>query len=235
MDEQELLSQVIEKQSWEDIIYHIVSLEGMNPWDVDIGKLTDSFMKYIENLELIDFRIPAKVVLVAAILLKLKSDTLYSLESEKENQLEEQLKSEDFAEIKMKLAQLKLSPPVERHATRSVTLDELVNALRKAMKIKEKKEVKHKVLGKRIAKEINFEEEDIEVRINKLMSEIDDFLGKLNSDKIEFSKIVGEWERNEIVKHFMPLLYLSSRGRVTTEQEKIFKEILIKKNETYFN
>ena len=47
MDEQELLSQVIEKQSWEDIIYHIVSLEGMNPWDVDICKLTNSFIKYI--------------------------------------------------------------------------------------------------------------------------------------------------------------------------------------------
>lgn len=230
MNEQELLSQVIEKQSWEDIIYHIVSLEGLNPWDIDIVKLTDSFMKYIENLELVDFRIPAKVVLVAAILLKLKSDTLYSLESEKTTELEEQLKSDEFAEIKMKLAQLKLSPPIERHATRTVSLEELVDALKKAMKVQVKKEVKHKVLGKRIAKEINFEEEDIEVRISRLIDEIDDFLNKLNSDKVEFSKIVGEWERNEIVKHFMPLLYLSSRGKVTTEQEEIFKEIWVRRN-----
>jgi chromatin segregation and condensation protein Rec8/ScpA/Scc1 (kleisin family) len=123
---------------------------------------------------------------------------------------------------------LSLKPPIERHVKRKVTLDELIDALNKAMKVEEKKETIKRKLGKRLKDEIG-EEEDIEVRIKELMSDIDGLLVKLNSDKVEFSKIVEKWERDEIVRHFMPLLYLSSRGKVGTEQEEFFKEIFIQK------
>ena len=61
------------------------------------------------------------------------------------------------------------------------------------------------------------------------MSGIDSLLLNLKSDKVEFSKLVGKWEREEIVKHFMPLLHLSKRQKVGTNQEDFFKEILIHK------
>jgi chromatin segregation and condensation protein Rec8/ScpA/Scc1 (kleisin family) len=113
---------------------------------------------------------------------------------------------------------------------RKVTLEELVDALNKAMRVEEKKEKVKRILGRRLRNEIG-EEEDIEIRINELMSEIDGLLFKLKSEKVEFSKIVEKWERDEIVGNFMPLLYLSSRGKVETEQEEFFKEIFISKKE----
>jgi len=232
MEEQNLLEMIIKEESWEELIYNIVSYEGMDPWDVDIIKLADSFLKYIEGVKTLDFRIPAKVVLVAAILLKLKSEVLSPLKAEEMEYFPASgLTVDEFQQIREELSKLSLKPPIERHVKRKVTLDELIDALNKAMKVEEKKESVKRVLGKRIKAEIG-EEEDIEVRINELMSEIDGLLSKLKSEKVEFSKIVENWERDEIVRHFMPLLYLSSRGKVETEQEEFFKEILISKKET---
>jgi len=229
MEEQNLLEMIIKEKSWEELIYNIVSYEGLDPWDIDIIKLTDSFLKYIEGMKTLDFRIPAKVVLVAAILLKLKSEVLSPIKGGEEGYFPEegQLPLE-LAWIKEEISKMSLKPPMERHVKRKVTLDELVNALKKAMKVKDKKERVKRTLGRRLRREIG-EEEDIELRIGKLMSSIDGLLMKLKSKKVEFSKIVEKWERDDIVRHFVPLLHLSSRGKVGTEQEEFFKEIFINK------
>lgn len=228
MNEQDLLKTVIESESWEDVIYNIVSIEGLDPWDIDIAKLADSFLRYIETVKMLDFRIPAKIVFVAAILLKLKVESLFPQEKEEEMVLPE-IGEDELALFKERLEQIKLSPPLERMPSRPVTLDELIEALRKAMKVKERKEYRRHVLGRKIANNINMSEEDIEKRIEKLLKEIEDLCKLLNREKIEFSRLVGKWEREEIVRQFLPLLYLVNRGDVITEQQEFFKEIWVSK------
>jgi len=234
MEEQVLLERIIKQESWEDLIDHIVTMEGLDPWDVDLIKLTNSFLKYIEGMEMLDFRIPAKVVVVAAILLKLKTEivwptirqqlTEYSFED-----LQDDLTS--YEEIKQRLQQMTLEPGPIRIVKRKVTLDELLGALQKAVKIEERRETKKKKLGRRIGREIDLTEEDIEKRINTLMFEIDSFLVQLGSDKVEFSKLVKIWDRDQIVGTFLPILYLATRGKVSTEQEDFFKEIYISRKD----
>jgi segregation and condensation protein A len=228
MNEQDLLKTVIQSESWEDVIYNIVSIEGLDPWDIDIVKLADSFLKYIESIKMLDFRIPAKIVFVAAVLLKLKTDSLFPQEKEEEIALP-QINEDELKVFKEKLEQIKLSPPLERMPARAVTLDELIEALRKAMRVKERKEYKRHALGKKVVNNIDVSEEDIEKRIERLLKEIEDLSKMLNKEKIEFSRLVDKWEREEIVKHFLPLLYLANRGDVTAEQEEFFKEIWISK------
>ncbi len=228
LTEQDLLKTVMESESWEDVIYNIVSIEGLDPWDIDIVKLADSFLKYIEGIKMLDFRIPAKIVFVAAVLLKLKTESLFPKEKEEDAVLP-QMDEDEFKTLREKLQQIKLSPPLERMPTRAVTLDELVEALRKAMRVKERKEYRRHALGKKVANHINVSEEDIEKRIERLLKEIEDLSRMLNKEKIEFSKIVDKWERDEIVKHFLPLLYLANRGDVSAEQEEFFKEIWVSK------
>jgi chromatin segregation and condensation protein Rec8/ScpA/Scc1 (kleisin family) len=161
--------------------------------------------------------------------LKLKCDVLSPLKIEGSEYFPENPQlSQEFLQISQELEKMNLKPPIERHVKRRVTLDELVDALKKAMRVEEKKERIMRTLGKKIRKEIG-DEVDIEIRIKELMSDIDSLLLKLKADKVEFSKIVEKWKREEIVKHFMPLLYLSSRGKVNTEQEEFFKEIYISK------
>ncbi|MBU5537410.1 MAG: segregation/condensation protein A [Candidatus Aenigmatarchaeota archaeon] len=226
--EENILKTIIEKESWEDVIYYIVSLEQLNPWDVNLVKLTDSFIKFIKNAEDLDFRIPAKVIFVAAILLRLKADYLSIFEEEEES-VEEMLKEDKpFAELGIDPNLVQLGYPMKRAPKRQVTLEELIAALRKALAVKERKEERIKVVRRQLDI-VNVVEEDITIRTQKMLKEIDELMEKLHTDKVEFSQLVKEWKRDKIVNKFVPLLHLEHDGKVIGEQEDFFKEIFISK------
>jgi segregation and condensation protein A len=220
-EEDNILKMIIEKESWEEVLYYIVSLENINPWDVDLVKLTGSFIKFIKNLEEVDFRIPAKVIFVAAILLRLKSDYLSMFEEEEETEdiLKEQ---KPFAELGIDPNLVQLGYPMKRVPKRQVTLDELVIALRKALDVKEKRTERTQIARRQLE---DIAQEDVTKKIEATMKEIEDILEKM--DKVEFSKIVKEWKRDKIVEKFIPLLHLEHDRRVVCEQEDYFKEILV--------
>jgi len=226
--EEDILKTIIEKESWEDVIYYIVSLEQLNPWDVNLVKLTESFIKFIKNVGDLDFRIPAKVVFVAAILLRLKADFLSIFEEEEES-VEEMLKEDKpFAELGIDPNLIQLGYPMRRAPKRQVTLEELIIALRKALAVRERKEERVKV-AKRQLEVVDVAEEDITIKTEKMLKEIDDLMQKLHKDKVEFSEIVKDWKKDKIVEKFIPLLHLENDGKVVGEQEDFFKEILISK------
>lgn len=215
---------VIEKENWEEVIYYIVSLENIDPWDVDLVKLTDSFLKFIKNIEELDFRIPAKVVFVAAILLRLKSDNLSIFEEEETDEILKEQKP--FAELGIDPNLVQLGYPMKRIPKRQVTLDELVTALRKALAVKERK-TERVIVARGQLEDIGKAEEDLTKKIEEMMKEIQEMLSKM--DKVEFSKIVKTWKRDKIVEKFIPLLHLESDEKISCEQEDYFKEILISK------
>lgn len=228
--EEDILKTIIEKESWEDVIYYIVSLEQLNPWDVNLVKLTESFIKFIKNVEDLDFRIPAKVVFVAAILLRLKADYLSIFEEEEES-VEEMLKEDKpFAELGIDPNLVQLGYPVRRAPKRQVTLEELIVALRKALAVRERKEERVKV-ARRQLNVVTVAEEDITIKTEKMLKEIDELMQKLHKDKIEFSQIVKEWKADKVIEKFVPLLHLEHDGKIIGEQEDWFKEILISRKE----
>ena len=59
--------------TWQTMLYDLVRSEEMNPWDIDIAVLAQKFFEMIGTLKEMDFRIPGKIILAAAILLKIKS------------------------------------------------------------------------------------------------------------------------------------------------------------------
>jgi segregation and condensation protein A len=223
-EEENILKMVIEKENWEEVIYYIVSLENIDPWDVDLVKLTDSFLKFIKNIEELDFRIPAKVVFVAAILLRLKSDNLSIFEEEETDEILKEQKP--FAELGIDPNLVQLGYPMKRIPKRQVTLDELVTALRKALAVKERK-TERVIVARGQLEDIGKAEEDLTKKIEEMMKEIQEMLSKM--DKVEFSKIVKTWKRDKIVEKFIPLLHLESDEKISCEQEDYFKEILISK------
>lgn len=226
--EENILKTIMEKESWEDIIYYIVSLEGIDPWNVDLVKLTGGFLKFLNATKEIDFRIPAKIVFVAAILLRLKSDQL-SIFEEKEDVDEMMKESKPFEELGIDPNLVQLGYPMKRIPKRQVTLDELMGALKKAMSVKEKKEIKKKLWAGEMTRNFDLQEEAIEIRIERIMKDIDLLLAK--SERVEFKKIVKDWKRDKVVENFVPLLHLEQDEKIKTEQEDFFKEIWIKKKE----
>ncbi|MEM5802043.1 MAG: segregation/condensation protein A [Candidatus Aenigmatarchaeota archaeon] len=224
-EEENILKLILEKESWEEILYYIVNLEKLNPWNIDLIKLSDGFIKFIKSAEDLDFRIPAKIIFVAAILLKLKADYLSIFETEED--VKEVLKeSKPFEELGIDPNLIQLGYAIKRVPKRQITLIELINSLKKALAVYAKKEVRRKFLREQIQAEVAMEE-DIIVKIERVMKKIDDMLKKLGVEKIEFRKIVDRWTREEIVNHFVPLLHLEQDQKIKTEQSEFFKEIWI--------
>jgi segregation and condensation protein A len=225
-EEENILKIIIEKQSWEEIIYYVVNVENLDPWNIDLVKLTNGFLKFLHEAKELDFRIPAKIVFVAAILLRLKSNYLSIFEEEEpeENLEQKTMIYEEPPEL------LALGIPLKRVPKRQITLEELINALRKAFAVKERKEARRERLKKELQARI-VEEEDIEKRLEKIMMEIDKLIKELNISRIEFRRIVKKWDTKNIVYNFVPLLHLEQKEKIITEQEKWFEEIFIRKRE----
>ena len=204
-EEDNILKMIIEKESWEEVLYNIVSLEQLDPWNVDLIKLTDSFLTYMNKIEELDFRIPAKIIFVSAVLLRLKADYL-SIFEEEEEKFEEIAKQKPFMDLGIDPNLVQLGLPMRRIPKRQVTLDELIVALRKAVGVRDRKVVRRTLWREQI--NAQFTEEDITNRIENVMKEIDSLMKKMTGDKLKFSQIVEKWNRDEIVKHFIPLLHL---------------------------
>jgi chromatin segregation and condensation protein Rec8/ScpA/Scc1 (kleisin family) len=222
IQEENILKVIFEKQSWEEIIYHIVSIEKLNPWDVDLVKLAGGFIRFISQVEELDFRIPAKVVFVAGILLRLKAEYLTLFEEEEELVKEEKPKEEITIP---KLAEIGI--PLKRIPKRQITLEELIHALRKALAVRERREERKIKAKMRVEAEIS--EEDVRKRIEEVMGRIDELMQKLRVERITFGELVPRWERKEIVRNFIPVLHLDQDKRIRAEQEEFFREIFISK------
>jgi chromatin segregation and condensation protein Rec8/ScpA/Scc1 (kleisin family) len=179
--EENILKTIIEKESWEEIIYHIVSVENLDPWDIDLIKLTQGFIRFIRTAQELDFRIPAKIVFVVAILLKLKADYL-SIFEEKESKVEEALKEEKpFEDLGIDPSLAIFAHPIKRIPKRQVTLDELIKALKKALEVHERKIKRRISLQARLRAEVSVE--NAAQKIEKVLKEIEEALEKTKREK----------------------------------------------------
>ena len=213
LTEDKVIQTIVLGSDWQEVLTQLVTEEGLNPEDVDLIKLTDVFLTYLRKLQTFDFRIPARFILIAAILLRMKTELL--LEEEEKKAM--QVKVVEPLNIDVPL----LTAPAIRKPTRKVTLSELITALNKAFEFKDKKETKELRMRGAIENLIERPKEDIESKIKRIYTSI------VQKKKLTFTELVPVWKRKEIIDTFMPLLYLDQRGLVLCEQEDMFKEIYI--------
>ncbi|MEM7817048.1 MAG: segregation/condensation protein A [Candidatus Aenigmatarchaeota archaeon] len=210
IEESHLIKTIIVGADWEEVLTMIIEEEEIDPMDIDIVKLVDAVLNYLKTLKKFDFRIPARFILIAAILLRMKCEVL------KIKDIEEKREERPTIDINVPLIEL----PVIRRPTRPIALTELIDALNKVIQFEERKKLRALRLRKAVEALIE-EEEDIEVRINKIYEEIR--TKRIN----KFSELVGEWKREKIVYKFIPLLHLDQSGKISCEQLEEFGEILI--------
>lgn len=223
LSNQQLVELMINEPSWEDVIVKIIAEEGIDPWNIDIIKLADTFTEYLGKMQKIDLRIPARFILIAAILVRMKSDILVA---KKEKKAEEGEKPP--SELTIELSKVPpLEPPIKRAPLGNVTIDELVTALKKAFEVKERRIKKKLRIKRMVERAVPPAEEDITERINNLLKQIESAIKDIE-ENLEFSKLVKNWNREEIVKALMPALHLSQDGKINISQEELFQEIYLK-------
>lgn len=222
IDENKVMQTIIVGSDWQEVLSTLVAEEGMDPLDIDLIKLSGSFLTYLQKLEKFDFRVPARFILVAAILLRMKTELLLEEEEKKQLRQGEQILPINLEDIPT------LVPPMIRKPTRNVTLEELVSALNKAFEFREKKETKN-IRMKRAIETLIEPKGDIEIKITEIYDKI------VKERQISFRTLVPAWKRMDIVETLMPLLHLSQRSKVICEQPEMFQDIIITLRETHEN
>ncbi len=225
---------------WQEIIYDLINTEQLDPWDINIITLTDGYLKRIEELEEADFFISGKVLLAAALLLRLKSEILLNKYIKS---IDDILFGRSNEVTSYKLERIELDEDIPDLVPRSpmprfkkVTLQELLESLGKAI-ITENRRIKKEIIGKNALREssISLPKRRISIK-DKIMEIYNKLFGHLGNEerkKISFTELVGS-ERQERIASFGPLLHLENQQKVWLHQENHFSEIDIWLKSVYF-
>ncbi|EQD37167.1 chromosome segregation and condensation protein ScpA [mine drainage metagenome] len=220
------LQKFVQNATWRELLSELVERKELDPWDIDITKVVEAYMEVIKDMKVLDLRVPANIVLAAAILLRMKSDTLSIFDAYQD---ESQTDGQDM-QMRPQLSPDQtsgLSPKLRIQPRRRITLQELMDALDSALKMEVARAASRQSDNYTLQK-IVIREDDID----KKMAEVLRILGG-NTDRKGFaafsniSKGFGDAER-VILDLFMPLLFLAQNGEVVLLQEEFFDEIFIK-------
>ena len=150
--------------TWKNMILEAVKKEEMNPWDIDISALAKRFLEMVKQLKEMDFKISGKIILAAAILLRLKSnklltddigelDRLIAMSEQTEEEFYDELESEEYLEKNRLLSdedKYKLIPRTPQPRKRKVSVYDLVEALSQALEVKKRRVKRHQDLDEKI-------------------------------------------------------------------------------------
>ncbi len=199
-----------------EILLHLVQEGKLDPWEVDIEVVMDALSRRIfENG--VDLRLSGRAMLSASTLLRLKSEGAGNGKGEEGEEMVE-LPEVELPEIGPLL--------LIRHEGRKVGLEELLSALREALKEVPPPRVREKRLVERLVKRIN----EFRLKIEEFMEALYSRVLSLSEGRgeVAFSELLEEKTRKEAVRTLLLLLFLSSRGRVGLRQEEPFGEIYVR-------
>jgi segregation and condensation protein A len=221
--------------TWEGLIRDIVKEENMDPWNINLSKLTTRYLDYIKNLKRIDFKLTGKFLLTASILLKMKSDVLTTEELVRPGYyLHEFAGAIDLNKVFERPTvpeDIGLIPKISPQRSRKVTLEELMDSLRGAMEVQDRREVRHERLKKVKRMREGYKPVNISEKIKTLYSRIVEFFKKLGKKQVTFAELIPSKDKKDIIWTFLPLLHLSTSGKIELEQDKEFGDIYVRQPE----
>ena len=221
------IDNLIETASWRDIIQEVV--RSMDPWDVDIAELAARYSTHLEQMQKMEFRVPANVVIVSSVLLRMKADMMAHYGSIHEDQVDYGYDIDGMFDLTQEdsvvngTEDLFLLPT--RQPKRRITALELINAIQDALadtrvtRGVRKKITEHKDILVNLEADIRQVIDDIYSRIVKALAK---------KEVVAFSDILKSGNSDEIISVFVPLLHLSNDQKIRLVQEEMFGEIFIR-------
>jgi segregation and condensation protein A len=236
--------QAIRDADWERVLERFT--EDMDPWAIDIVELADRYKSYIERLERFDLEVPGRIIVVGAVLLRMKAEILREayedgdtaevdreepldeLEHEMEEIIDEEADElEPVEDDQLRIPEAVPEPPVKKKAQRKVTLDELKDALEKAVEIEEEREERQEERKEADDYGIEVEEDDISNRLNQLYSSLRDRISSSDDTAVTFSELVEEQRKQEKIDKFVHIMHLETDQKVQCMQEEWLGDLKI--------
>lgn len=224
--------------TWQSIIYDLVRSEQMDAWDINVSLIAQRYIEALRSIRDHDFRISGKVILAAALLLKLQSTKLIGEEIEdldrmitgtgdfNENAFYDGLDQEEYDadDRPIVFEAPSLTPRTPQPRKRKISVYDLVKALEKALDVKKRRVIRQ------APPEIDVPERkrDITLVIKDVYGKITDFFSTNKDYNLTFnSLLVNKEDKLERLYTFLPLLHLSYQRKIDLEQKEHFGDITI--------
>ena len=218
--------------TWQTMIYELVKKEEMDPWDIDLSVLAQRFLEMVKTMKKLDFRVSGKIILAAAVMLRIKSHRLVEEDLNQLNRLiamSEETEDDFYDELEAGYSRpeidedkFRLIPKTPQPRKRKVSVFDLVDALQKALEVKKRRA---RFAPAEVRVEIPEKSKDISIIIKEIYGQIKDYFIKEKLKKLSFSQLVPSNDRNDKVYTFVPLLHLDNLRKINLYQEKHLNEI----------
>lgn len=224
-----------------DLLCHLIEKNKLDIFEVNISDITDQYIDYINQMEKMNLEVTSEFLIMASTLLYLKSKTLLPKETEDEEELtEEQLLQRIIDYKKYKEISKRLKENYEIFSKRIFKLPEIIELPKQQLERNYEKNIIPELYAEVINKN--------KVRINKnakniqkiaitetftVGSKVKDMYRELiRNKKFVFNRLfsIKKHNKNEVVTAFSGLLEMSRRSKVLTQQEELFGDITVTKN-----
>lgn len=223
-----------------DLLCHLVDKNKMDIHEVNISKITDQYIEYINAMKELNLDVTSEFVLMASTLLFIKSKSLLPKQVEDEGELtEEELIHRIIEYKKYKEISKRLREQFDIYSKRFYKLPDKIELPKRKLEEKYSSDLleeAYKNLLERNKEKINVNAANIErIAITETVtvtSKVKDIFRELmKKPRFVFNKLCRskKYTKLETVTAFTGLLELTRRNKIKTEQEKIFGDITVEK------
>ncbi len=223
-----------------DLLCHLVDKNKMDIHEVNISKITDQYIEYINAMKELNLDVTSEFVLMASTLLFIKSKSLLPKQVEDEGELtEEELIHRIIEYKKYKEISKRLKEQFNIYSKRFYKLPDKIELPKRKLEEKYSSDLlenAYRNLLERNKEKINVNAANIErIAITETVtvtSKVKDIFRELmKKPRFIFNKLCSskKYTKLETVTAFTGLLELTRRNKVKTEQEKIFGDITVEK------
>ena len=230
-----------------DLLLHLIKKNKMDIYNIEIYKITNQYLRYLDEMKEMDLEITSEFIVIAATLIEIKSKSLLpkvKVEDENEEDIENKLKlrlieykqikavSSFFKERHINSGEIyskkpeiieieeKKAPKCNEDIFKNLTLIDLYNIYNNILDTYHNKQNNINV----VQRKIYTDKYKVEDKMKELLDRFN------NANVIEFRSIIKESESKlETVVTFLALLELIKLRVIIAYQEGNFKEILMKR------
>lgn len=198
----------------------------LDPWDIDLSQITDTFLGEIKEKQKLNLKLSANVVLAASILLRYKSDRM-NLHERQDQELAGAVFIPDEIYVSDPIPNLE---PTMRATKRKVTLDELISAVEDIIDKEKRKATKKRTKIENIVPQslldlVTASPEAFEKELERTFHKIKKDANGQNLSM--FSNIIQEKTSEGVIASLIPVLHLANQNKIAVWQEELFGEIFI--------
>jgi len=214
----------------------------IDPWNINVVDVTDRFLKKIEAAKKLDLRVSGRVLLYAAILVRMKAEAITLEALGKDEEMTDEFYEYDsfqfldepleFSEgVDEEIDEVIFKALMRRRVRKISTLKDLIEELRRAEEVekrrrKRKRRERQEEFGIDAALRVPHEE-SLEEMIVRVEMEVLEALKKNNP--VTLFSLVKTWDIPTLVDYYVSILHLAFRKKIEISQREFYGDIEIQK------